>query len=48
MGVADLSENLIDRDPVECIKIIEAIKEKLSALKDQVINGHITKKYKHR
>ena len=44
--VSNLSENLIDTDTIESMRIIEELKSKLNSLKDQVTNGHITKKYK--
>lgn len=46
--VSNLSESLIDRDYHGSLEYIQGIKIKVNLLKDQVINGHILKPYKHR
>lgn len=46
--VTNLSDSLIDREHKESLEYIENIKSKLNLLKDQVINGNIIQKYKHR
>lgn len=46
--VTSLSDSLIDREHKESLEYIENIKTKLNLLKDQVVNGNIVQKYKHR
>jgi len=46
--VSDLSESLIDREPKEALEYIENLKNKLDLLKDQIVNGSILKKYRHK
>lgn len=48
LEVINLSDSLIDREHKESLEHIENIKIKLNLLKDQVVNGNIVQKYKHR
>ena len=48
LEVTNLSDSLIDREQKESLEYIENIKIKLNLLKDQVVNGNIVQKYKHK
>ena len=39
--VASLNESLVDKEPVESINFIEAIRTKLNILKYQIVHGDI-------
>jgi hypothetical protein len=39
--VSNLNEALVDKDYIECLDLIEAIRKRLNILKDQIVNGDI-------